>query len=52
MTNIPQGPISPARAIAISGSKGEISTFIFAYIHPVFGAGVRTHDLLIMSRLP
>jgi hypothetical protein len=23
-----------------------------AYIHPVYGAGVRTHDLLIVSRLP
>ncbi len=23
-----------------------------AYIHPVYGAGVRTHDLLIMSLLP
>jgi hypothetical protein len=38
------------------------ATFIFviflyviasiAYIHPVYSAGVRTHDLLIMSRLP
>ncbi len=38
------------------------ATFIFviflyviasiAYIHPVYGAGVRTHDLLIVSRLP
>ncbi len=24
---------------------------ILAYIHPVYGAGVWTHDLLIMSRL-
>jgi hypothetical protein len=23
-----------------------------AYIHPVYGGGVRTHDLLIVSRLP
>ena len=23
-----------------------------AYIHPVYGAGVRTQNLLIMSRLP
>ena len=23
-----------------------------AYIHPVYGDGVWTHDLLIMSRLP
>ncbi len=23
-----------------------------AYIHPVYSAGVRTHDLLIMSPLP
>ncbi len=23
-----------------------------AYIHPVSGAGVRTHDLLVMSHLP
>jgi len=23
-----------------------------AYIHPVYGAGVRTHNLLIMSPLP
>jgi hypothetical protein len=38
------------------------ATFIFiiflyviasiAYIHPVYGARVRTHDLLIVSRLP
>jgi hypothetical protein len=38
------------------------ATFIFiifvyviasiAYIHPVYGAGVQTHDLSIMSRLP
>ncbi len=38
------------------------ATFIFmifwyviasiAYIHPVYGTGVRTHDLLIVSRLP
>jgi hypothetical protein len=38
------------------------ATFIFviflyviasiAYIHPVYGAGVRTHDLLNVSRLP
>jgi hypothetical protein len=25
---------------------------IIAYIHPVYGAGVRTHNLLIMSHLP
>jgi hypothetical protein len=40
----------------------HLATFIFviflyviasiAYIHPVYGAGVRTHDLLIVSRLP
>ncbi len=40
----------------------HLATFIFdifvyviasiAYIHPVYWAGVQTHDLLIMSRLP
>ena len=40
----------------------HLATFIFiiflyviasiAYIHPVYGAGVQTHDLLIVSRLP
>jgi hypothetical protein len=39
-----------------------LATFIFvifvyviasiAYIHPVYGAGVQTHDLSILSRLP
>jgi hypothetical protein len=26
--------------------------FVIAYIHPVYGAGDQTHDLLIMSHLP
>jgi hypothetical protein len=40
----------------------HLATFIFviflyviasiAYIDPVYGAGVRTHDLLIVSHLP
>ncbi len=40
----------------------HLATFIFiiflyviasmAYIHPVYSAGVQTHNLLIMSRLP
>ena len=43
-------------------TEDHSATFIFviflyviasiAYIHPVYGAGVRTHDLLIVSRLP
>jgi hypothetical protein len=30
----------------------NVKTSNIAYIHSVYGAGVQTHDLLVMSRLP